>query len=292
MVLLSLVVVAGFLVALAWRDQPAEPLGEEHDLDRVVADFVADLSADAPYRAPDPDERAALAQVVDRLASGSATEVADRVRALGYETREGVDKPTGRPYVVLAHPSGTERAWGMFVVDRSRSARVIVEVPHPASDLRTEDIGLALFRRGPGAVLAVSGTHRRAAGGAGDVAHRADSMFHAVTDTLARRGLPQVQLHGYDDASLPEADIVISPGATETTPALRSAAEGLSGAGLRVCQAWSQRCGELEGRRNEQGVAAAEHGATFVHVEMNATVRDDRDRWDSIVDVLGDTDFG
>ncbi|MBY8853378.1 hypothetical protein K7G98_36165, partial [Saccharothrix sp. MB29] len=69
-----------------------------------------------------------------------------------------------------------------------------------ANDLRTTEIGLDLFRRVPGAVLSVAGTHRRVAAGAGDAAHRTDSLFHAAAERHSRDRVPQVQLHGFDDA--------------------------------------------------------------------------------------------
>ncbi|MGH3863958.1 hypothetical protein [Actinokineospora sp.] len=285
-----------FLVFLAIDRDPVDGAasGAGADLGQEIADYAAELREDARYRAPDPAESATLSDAVDRLSQGAATDMrttSDRLRSLGYQVRSGVDGPTGRSYVVMSNTAGVDRAWGLYVIDTSRPARLVVEVPHPAFDLRTEEIGLELFRRTPGAVLAVAGTHRRAARGAGDVAHRADSMFHQVTMALAKRGLPQVQLHGFDDGSLSDADMVLSPGVTRTTSALRQVSARLDESGIRVCEAWSAECGGLEGRRNQQGVAAAEQGSRFVHVEMNKTLRDDRQRWTGVVDLLGETDF-
>lgn len=147
--------------------------------------------------------------------------VVEDLRPLGYTVRMGTDR-TGRGLVLLANEPRAERGWGLYVVEPSRPVTVVIEVPHPAFDLRSEAIGVALFDRTPGALLAVAGTHRRAAGGAGDVGHREDSMFHAVTDGLAAQGLPQVQLHGFDDASLPGVDVVLSAGATNASATLES----------------------------------------------------------------------
>jgi hypothetical protein len=293
------VVTVGFLVVIRTpgdrsdRPSPGDAEGVQ-DLRDEVTRFASGLREDARYRPPDANERRVLTGVLDRLAGQGRDAVgglAEELAPLGYRVRTGADPRTGRDFVLLVNEPGTDRGWGLYVVDLSRPATIVIEVPHPVADLRTEEIGVALFGRMPGAVLAVAGTHRRAADGAGDVAHRKDSMFHAVTDGLASRGLPQVQLHGFDDSSLPGVDVVLSSGATSTNPALPRVAARLSDAGLRACSAWRQECGELEGRRNQQGIAAAKRGTTFVHVELSRSVREDASRAATVVDALGAASF-
>ncbi|GLZ41842.1 hypothetical protein [Actinokineospora sp. NBRC 105648] len=260
-----------------------------------IGRFVGGLRDDAQYRPPDQDERDRLTAVVDRLSRvAGAAPVADpgpSLSELGYTYRIGTDERTGRPIAVLDQQPGSDRAWGMYVVDLSTPAKLVVEVPHPVADMDTEKVGLALFQQAPGSVLAISGTHRRVADGAGDVAHRADSMFHAVVTALGATGLPQVQLHGFDNASLSGKDVVLSPGAGAAGPGFRQAAEDLADRGLRVCRAWRDQCGALEGTRNEQGVEAAAHGVPFAHVEMNRTVRSEESHWRAVVEVLAKVDF-
>ncbi|MGQ0838980.1 hypothetical protein [Actinokineospora sp.] len=288
---LGVVSVVAFLV-LTPTDHDEPGRADVADLRDEVIRFTSTLREDPRYRPPDAAESTVLADAVRRLGTGAPVPaIADEVRPLGYALSTGTDPDTGRPYALLANEPDTERGWGLYIVDLSRPARLVVEVPHPVNDLGTPDIGLELFRQTPGAVLAVAGTHRRAANGAGDVAHRTDSMFHAVAETLAARGLPQIQLHGFDDATQPDADIVLSPGASDVTSALRTAADRMSDAGLDVCRAWTQNCEGLEGRRNQQGRAAADLGASFIHVEMSRTVRDDRDRWSKVVRALHAADF-
>jgi hypothetical protein len=295
-----LVIAVVFVVVIRTRTDrtepgPPPPDSGTIDLRHEVARFVSALREDARYRPPDPHERQVLGNAVDRLAQHGRDAlggIAEELRPLGYTVRTGTEARTGRDLVLLINEPKTERGWGLYAVDLTRPATVVVEVPHPAFDLRTETLGVDLFTSGPSAVLAVSGTHRRVADGAGDVAHRADSMFQAVTDQLAARGLPQVQLHGFDDGSLPGVDVVLSSGATGASPALPGVATRLSDAGLRVCEAWHTDCGELEGRRNQQGIAAAARGTTFVHVELSRTVREDAGRTAAVVGALGAAGFG
>jgi len=278
------------VVALPTRDQePPDQLRTANVKERVQR-FSAALREDAAYRPPSDDERRIFIDAITTLSAGRPGDVPGMVGALnelGMSLEQGTDSQTGRAYVVVASEPNADRGWGLYVVDLTRQARLAVQVPHPANDLRTDEIGLELFRRVPGTVLAVSGTNRAVANGAGDVAHRTDSMFHALAVEHSKRALPQVQLHGFGDNSLSSADVVISPGTGEASAAHRRVADGLDRV-LRVCRAWSRDCGELEGRRNKQGVTAAEHRAMFLHLEASRTVRDDTEQWQEIVTVTAD----
>ncbi|WP_447006788.1 hypothetical protein ACRAKI_10110 [Saccharothrix isguenensis] len=280
--------VGAVLVALPGRSDDPKPPDEAPStgLGTRLDDFAAALREDAAYAPPDGRQRRAFVEGISSLSEGSY-EAVDALRALGLTVERGTDAHTGRPYAAVASAPDAEHGWGFYVIDLSRPARVVVQVPHPANDLRTGEIGLELFRRVPGAVLAVAGTHRRAANGAGDAAHRTDSAFHALAGEHSRQGLPQVQVHGFDDGSLPSADVVLSPGPGQAGDLVKRVASALDEE-LRVCRAWERECGELEGRRNKQGEVAAGHDAVFVHLEVNRTVRDDPSAWQEVVRVFAD----
>lgn len=190
------------------------------------------------------------------------------------DTSVAVDPVTSRQYALAASRPRTRRAWGLLVIDLTAApVDLLLEVPHPVADQDTEHIGLALFRAIPGAALLVAGAHRRAATGAADVAHQPKSLFHALATHLADRGLAQLQLHGFHDASLPSHQIVISAGTGQPDKHAEQTADHLTRAGFDVCRAWSQGCGSLEGHRNVQGRAAAKHGHPFIHLEINRSTR-------------------
>jgi hypothetical protein len=282
----AVLVVGGVLITLPSRSaEPVRDRPPKPGLEARIQDFAAALAEDAAYEPPDERERRAFTTAFARLGADHRAALAD-LDALGLDTERDTDPDTGRPYAAAA-----ERGWGFYVVDLSRPTRIVVQVPHPANDLRTDEMGIELFRRMPGAVLAVAGTHRRAANGAGDVAHRTDTAFHALADDQARRGLPQVQLHGFGDDSLPGVDVVLSAGATEPTAALERIADGLDD-DMPVCRTWARDCGELEGRRNKQGEAAARYGTAFLHIEVSRSAREDpvlrRRILREISDVLGE----
>ncbi|MFJ1761424.1 hypothetical protein ACIOD2_13965 [Amycolatopsis sp. NPDC088138] len=226
-------------------------------VDSLLRGFTAAQSARQPYRVPTPAE-------LRTAESAFAAFLDHRSHDLG-ELGFSVEGDT-----LAVQEPGTERAWGLYAVDRSAPPSLVVEVPHASSDLRTDRIGLALFRQVPGAVLTICGAHRRRE----DPAHETRSVFHVVTTLLARRGLPQVQLHGFGDTTLTSADVVLSAGAAEAGDAARRAADRFAAAGFRVCRAWDEPCRGLAGTTNVQSQAAA--GTPFLHVELSRTVRETR----------------
>lgn len=288
---LGVVLVAATILVVA--NEPSAPRSNTTrttDLGAEVRQFAAGLDDDAPYRPPTSAERRRLLSVLRAVESGESGESTRAADELGYTVRTGVDRETGRRFG-LAVNAADERAWGWYLVDLSAPVRLVIEVPHPNFDLHTEEIGLALYQAVPGSVLAVAGTHRRVDHDAGDVAHRTDSMFHAVASDFAERGLPQVQLHGFHDDNLPDADVVVSPGAGDAGDAVRRVAERLDDEDFQVCRSWRQDCGRLEGKTNEQGREAARQGTPFVHLEISRSIRDDRDAWSALVHAIAKADL-
>ncbi|UQX01690.1 hypothetical protein [Streptomyces sp. RerS4] len=242
-----------------------------------------------------------------------------RLSEVDYRLDTFTDAPSGRRYAEVADAAvgsgrsgrGAGRGWGRIYVDLDGPARWSVQVPHPLADRDTERLGAEVLRGAPGGVMVLAGAHREAASGAGgrgegdedaspekdpaDMAHRTDSVFHAVVTELTRRGLPGIQLHGFADSSAPGARAVVSTGAGDAAgaeaAALADALEGAWGArrgrvegrvrgapdgrgAAAVCRAWADPC-PLAGRTNQQGRLAAERGTRFLHLELARAVRSD-----------------
>lgn len=248
-----------------------------------LSDRIAAIRAGGPYRPPTERERAettaGLVSVLDHAAD------AELLARNGFSLRHGVDEATDRGYTLVADAAGTERAWGVVVLDDG-APRQVVEVPHPKSDRWTGRLGLELFRAVPGSVLLVAGAHRNAGGGAADVAHRADSVFHAFAEVLAERAGVEVQLHGYAARSLPGVDAVVSSGAGRVLAWHRALLDALAARGFTARGAWGGACRELAGRTNVQGVAAAGRGTPFLHLELAPPPRADPARRAAVVDAL------
>ncbi|WP_052230327.1 hypothetical protein [Streptomyces sp. CT34] len=248
-------------------------------LDRRIAEYAAPFSADSGYRQPRPDDRRAIAEAVALVLDGRREQAAQRLSAVGYRLSTLVDATTGHTYAELSDRSTqvpAPRGWGRVYIDLSAPARWSVQVPHPVADLDTERLGARVLLNSPGGVLVIAGAHRDAGrNGAADVAHRRDTVFDAVCDELARRGLPGIQVHGFADDSAPEHDVIASPGIGKAgRPDGRILADALRDRGLRVCRAWVRSC-PLEGTQNMQGRRAADDHLPFLHVEFANSVRTD-----------------
>ncbi|MEU9301416.1 hypothetical protein [Streptomyces sp. NPDC048269] len=222
---------------------------------------------------------------------------------MDYRLDVFTDTVGGRRFAEVSDAAGRSgsatRGWGRVYVALDGPPRWSVQVPHPVADQGTERLGARVLRGAPGGVMVMAGAHRTAgtgtgprAGGAGDeadeggegapadMAHRTDSVFHAVIAELARRGLPGIQLHGFADDSAPGTDSVVSTGAgSRAAEDAERLAGKLDGQGFEVCRAWSATC-KLSGRTNEQGRLAAEQGTRFLHVELSRTTRSGSRRLD------------
>jgi hypothetical protein len=247
------------------------------DLAERASRFAAALSAEAPYRPPTASEgKAALSGLIPLLGGGRDTQSYVKTLApLGFTLTDGRDAVSGRRFLLAATEPGAERGWGMYIADYGVAPRQVIEVPHPNFDLDTELVGVQLYRALPGSAVLIAGAHRRAAGGLADVAHNANSLFNLVADALARKGLPQVQLHGFEDSSLPGTGVVVSAGATGHTALHERIADRISATGAVVCRAWRESCGNLEGTTNVQGQDAGSVGAVFAHIESDSEMRSD-----------------
>lgn len=262
-----------------------------HGLERLVTDYTSGFDEDSGYRRPTREDRRTTAAGIALLLDHKRAEAERRLADVDFVVRTVTD-PAGRRFAEVADRSeggAAPRGWGRVYVDLDSPVRWSVQVPHPVADRYTERLGAELLSRAEGGVLVVAGAHRKAGrGDEADVAHRRDSVFHAVCAELARRGLPGVQLHGMDDDSAPEHDVVASTGrGREAVAEGRDLADALRERGYDVCRAWARSC-PLAGRSNVQGRTAAARDVPFLHIEFDARIREDRDRSREAVEELAD----
>jgi hypothetical protein len=263
----------------------------------VVDRFTTSLRADGPYLPPSAADAPAVdglvAAVLAACTDPAGPSLATAAAAAGFAV---VD--VGARRVLVSDPE-TPRAWGLVVLPAvvgDRTPQVVVEIPHPHSDLRTERVGLGVLDRLDGALLVQAGAHRHAAAPAwarrradfpADVSHRPDSVFHRLAGrVVVSRGTPQVQIHGCADRE--GFDVVASSGAAFGTPLLAEVVRGLADAGERVRGGGEPGCEALSGTRNVQGRLAARLGTPFVHLELCRSLRADPDRRDAVARVVAD----
>ena len=253
----------------------------------LVARAVPAMRRRGRYRPPDGSEIRDLEELADALARADGDAAARVGGRLGLAT-----EVVGGALVLHSDPD-TERAWLVTVLRAGATPGVVVQVPHPNADLDTEAVGLGVWRRCPAALYLQAGAHRVAGAPPdacergdfpADVAARADTPFARVAARLVGRGLPQLQLHGFADRD--GVDVVLSPGASAGGPLLDAVTERLAATGERVGVGDDPRWTDLLGRRNVQGLAAAECATAFVHLELSRSLRRDPGRREAVADAL------
>ncbi len=274
-------------------------LGEAEvgSLAEVVDRFTTSLRAAGPYRPPSAADGPAVDGLLEAVLAACTDPSAPGVTAAAAAAGFGVVHVGGRRLLV-SDPT-TPRAWGLVVLPAvvgERVPQVVVEIPHPHSDLRTERVGLGVVDRLDGALLLQAGAHRHAAAPAwarrradfpADVSHRPDSVFaRLAAGIVVARGTPQVQIHGCADRE--GFDVVASSGAAAGTALLDAVAAGLGAAGERVRGGGEPGCEALSGTRNVQGRLAARLGTPFVHLELCRSLRADPRRRDAVARVVAD----
>ncbi|MGW5426954.1 hypothetical protein ACWET9_06960 [Streptomyces sp. NPDC004059] len=256
---------------------PAPKGAEQIDLSREVADYTSRFGPDRGYLPPGRSDREDIATAIGLLLDGHRKQAEERLSQRDFTVRTVFDRPSGHRYAEVADRTDsavTPRGWGRVYLDLDHRPSWSVQVPHPGFDLGTEQLGVRVLRGSPGGILVIAGAHRKAGvGNSADVAHRLDTVFHAICAELARRGMPGIQVHGFAASAVPGYDVVASTGAGSVgRQDGRDLADALRGHGFRVCRAWARSC-PLEGRTNVQGrVADADH-VPFLHVEFSPEVR-------------------
>ncbi len=250
---------------------------QEIDLARTVADYTSRFGPDQGYRHPGRAAREAVATAVGLLLDGHREQAEEQLSERDFAVRTVVDRVSGRRYAEVADRTDaavTPRGWGRLYIDLDSRPRWSVQVPHPVADEGSEQLGVRVLRGSPGGVLIIAGAHRESGrGNSADVAHRRDTVFHAICAELVRRGLPGIQLHGFAASSAPGYDVIASTGAgTAGRPDGIRLADALRERDLRVCRAWASSC-PLEGHDNVQGREAAGKQVAFLHVEFARPVR-------------------
>jgi hypothetical protein len=247
-------------------------------LDRLIADFGERLSDDSAYREPRGRDAARLARAFRAARAGRLNRAAALAAPIGYRVVRYLDVDSRRRLVLLVERRPIRRGWGMYVHSPTSGSRLIVEVAHPGSDIKSERVGSAVFRLADAADLLVAGALRYAGDDdSADVAHNDRSVFDAVHRAVLARGSTVLQPHGFDSArrGVEYGDIVVSSGAAPTE-LVRSLARGFETRGFETCLYREGLCEGLGGTTNVQGRSARATRASFVHLELARRLRESR----------------
>lgn len=247
---------------------------------------------ETPYVEPTDRERDAFAAFItalDKAARDSTTKLP--VAPEGFVLEEVVTAH-GRAWLVAEHPD-RRRGAGAYVVRRGPSREVVVEAPHTFFDVGTLPIAVAAFEETNARALLVNTVHRNVGrlraeagveeasadedaedGPSSDVAHAARSFFQVSHVALACGPAgAAVQIHGFRDALVPGAGVVLSAAGTSAAiaPVATSLREVVGASSVRVYPDDVRRLG---GTTNAQAHASGAALRPFVHVEISRTLRD------------------
>ncbi len=281
----------------------AEPVRSESGrLQQLIArlassDYVLGepTSDSRPYVDPTPVLNA-VRHVAAALAWGDVDDAARKAATFDYEVVKFTDDRSERRYFVLRENLDrvpASRGWGSYIVNRDSRNDVLVEVPHPLADAQTPEIGGAVFEQADAKGYLLAGAHRDKA----DVPDLVDSVFHQVhaawVGPAAR--VTAWQIHGFASSkhSFPrDAHIVASTGDGVVAPEVSTLDALCEEQGLTT-YVYNDKPAEsrtnrrlnggvsgvtfnaLAGTGNEQGRHSRSLGGSFVHVELESSVRQD-----------------
>lgn len=266
LVLTVLSAVAALLFGWTRTERPdqTDAVADRTRFHEIVSDYLAGIprAGSGGYTTPSPQEVEAVAAAWKKIASGDTRTAARLIEPFGYSL-----EARGRTAII-------EGPGGLFV-HRSGAADLVIEAPHPLADWATEEVAADLFSQTSAAVLLVAGAHRSAgAGDSADVAHREDTVFHAL-HMAASESRVTVQVHGFADTTAPGFDVVLSNGGPPSAlTALVNAAMQKSFESCLWTPATTGACAALSARSNAQARHARRTNREFIHVELSRSVRE------------------
>ncbi len=240
-----------------------------------------------------------------------------------YELLLFTDASNEREYLLLQEKTPIQAGWGTYVFDLNSVSPLVVEVPHPRADLRTENEGIDIFLATRGLAFLMAGTHRRAndvespcdtKGLCGeelqgdtrykesDAGHSLVTMFQPTHEVLAveRPRSIAASIHGMaESTACPDA--FLSSGAGNVTEITRQLLRCLIERGVNaelysgVCRGCSLAgTTNLQGRfSNNPGLNPCITSAPFVrepgrflHLEQEPALRRDAASWRPVVEAF------
>lgn len=245
-----------------------------------------------PYLQPD-EALSTISQTARMLDHGEVEEAARLADEVDYELVEFIDRETEQRYLLLREnleKLAEPRGWGSYILNPESDLPALIEAPHPIDDAHSASVAAMVFARGSKALL-IAGAQRDKA----DVPDLINSVFHQVhvawSGTLGR--VATWQIHGFaiEKHPFPEnARAILSTGAGDVPGEIvqlkaELASRGLPGYVFNHLEPSAElnievndgtpgfRFRSLAATKNEQGRHVREQGGTFVHVELERSVR-------------------
>ena len=251
------------------------------------------------YQIPTAQQRSTLANAATALLAGDLATAETIANGIQYEVVSYTDNVTGKTYRGLREENNMPtRGWGSYFVDLNASQEALIQAPHPRFDTNSWEIAALAFRDSGARAFMMAGAHRNANGqGTADVAHLAESVFQEIHEAWVGNNGERTtwSIHGFDldNHNFPAGtDAVLSNGDGGVSSEIINLDTLLDGAGfdsyayntldvndpdnVAVNEAvLGTTFSSLGGTTNVQGVYARGLGGTFVHVELEQSIRFD-----------------
>lgn len=203
-----------------------------------------------------------------------------------------------------------DRDWGTFIVNKSLTRNLSIDIPHPRNDSNTDDQGIALFKMLSARTFVMAGAHRYANSVVSscqssyeqaDVAHNVENLFFPAVEVIAdyyqaiSLTYTSLQFHGMGSSQCDGVNVYLTHG-MNATPLASETIVSLQSNLLTAQSTWtvtvpgdSPGC-TLHGTTNVEGrllngvasasvctVPASSRTGSFIHIEQKYDYRDPDD---------------
>ncbi len=205
---------------------PIQASGDFIEDFRISKDELAKFD-DRGMVIPDEEEFNTWKKLVQQVTAGKLSLACDTLRTarFPYQLYQFYDEASKKIYFILRETLPPQTGWGVFIFNPSTKLDLVVEIPHPSTDMYTEEQGLDMFEKTGAQALLIAGTRRCASGanvpgvtpkckdatgyGDSDVAHLQRSAFLAAHEALlpCNGSNVAIQLHGNENDACPDVFI-------------------------------------------------------------------------------------
>lgn len=236
------------------------------------------------------------------LKKGSIRGIERNLNSINYELIELKDKKLNKNYIILKEKTKNNKGLGTYIFDLNYKRNVILEVPHPVSDLETETQSFKIFQGIGARAIFIAGAHRCASKKEStcsgktetcnnsnrfkisDVGHNENTFFQEAHKITLEVKSIVISLHGNNDEDVP--DILLSNG-TEKKVSSKSLVNRLRDelkTNVASCNSEKDKNYNLCGTTNIQGrlsnnsknpctTNAKSSSDLFIHIEQHLNIR-------------------
>ena len=209
-----------FWLLLPWDRASAAIPKLQGSFTQFVADFQFVAKNSEEYVLPVGTEKRKFRSALTSLLKGKVSRAQEFLSLIDMEVVRFKDTTGITFYLIREKPDMTPRGWGLYAINLQSSRSIVLEIPHPIADARTETEGAAFFLELSARALIIAGTHRCANLSSSlcsgktsvcsdpappepyrisDAAHSKGHLFQVAHETLldSNVALVAVALHGF-----------------------------------------------------------------------------------------------